>query len=138
MFTLKRPTAFYVPLCIIFVRYHNAIHDYHLLPVFIVSQERGAHKEVKKMDNNKKPSEPLETEGRVMEDEIQKLKRSSLILSVACFVQSLLLLRIVWQISDIYSTLEILLGNFESVYGSILSLRSGLIPILETVKNLLL
>ena len=47
MFTLKRPTAFYVPLCIIFVRYHNAIHDYHLLPVFIVSQERGAHKEVK-------------------------------------------------------------------------------------------
>ena len=51
-----------------------------------------------------------------MEDEIQKLKRSSFILSVACFVQSLLLLRIVWQISDIYSTLEILLGNFESVY----------------------
>lgn len=90
------------------------------------------------MNSNKKPGEPLETEGRVMEDEIQKLKRSSLILSVACFVQSLLLLRIVWQISDIYSTLEILLGNFESVYGSILSLRSGLIPILETVKNLLL
>ena len=89
------------------------------------------------MKRNKKPGEPLETEGRVMEDEIQKLKRSSLILSVACFVQSLLLLRIVWQISDIYSTLEILLGNFESVYGSILSLRSGLIPILETVKNLL-
>lgn len=56
------------------------------------------------MNNNKKPGEPLETEGRVMEDEIQKLKRSSLILSVACFVQSLLLLRIVWQISDIYST----------------------------------
>lgn len=96
------------------------------------------NKEVKKMKDNKKPGEPLETEGRVMEDEIQKLKRSSLILSVACFVQSLLLLRIVWQISDIYSTLEILLGNFESVYGSILSLRSDLIPILETVKNLLL
>lgn len=97
-----------------------------------------SNKEVKKMKDNKKPGEPVETEGRVMEDEIQKLKRSSLILSVACFVQSLLLLRIVWQISDIYSTLEILLGNFESVYGSILSLRSGLIPILETVKNLLL
>ena len=89
------------------------------------------------MKRSKKPGEPLETEGRVMEDEIQKLNRSSLILSVACFVQSLLLLRIVWQISDIYSTLEILLGNFESVYGSILSLRSDLIPILETVKNLL-
>ena len=90
------------------------------------------------MDNNKKPSEPLETEGRVMEDEIQKLKRSSLILSVTCFVQSLLLLRIVWQISDIYGTLETLLGNIESVYGSILSLRSDLMLILETVKNLLL
>lgn len=89
------------------------------------------------MKRSKKPGEPLETEGRVMEDEIQKLIRSILILSVACFVQSLLLLRIVWQISDIYSTLEILLGNFESVYGSILSLRSDLIPILETVKNLL-
>lgn len=36
------------------------------------------------MNDNKKPGEPLETEGRVMEDEIQKLKRSSLILSVAC------------------------------------------------------
>lgn len=89
------------------------------------------------MDNNKKPGEPLKPERRGMDDEIQKLKRSSLILSVACFVQSLLLLRIVWQISDIYSTLEILLGNFESVYGSILSLRSDIILILETVKNLL-
>jgi len=89
------------------------------------------------MNDNKKPSEPLDTERRGMEDEIQKLKRSSLILSVACFVQSLLLLRIVWQISDIYGTLEILLDNFESVYGSILSLRSDLILILETVKNLL-
>lgn len=68
MFTLKRPTAFYVPLCIIFVRYHNAIHDYHLLPVFIVSQERGAHKEVKKMDNNKKPSEPVEEERWALKD----------------------------------------------------------------------
>ena len=90
------------------------------------------------MNDNKKPREPLEPRRRGMEDEIQKLKRSSLILSVACFVQSLLLLRIVWQTSDICSTLEILLGNFESVYGSILSLRSDLIPILETVKNLLL
>ena len=89
------------------------------------------------MNDNKKPREPLDTERRGMEDEIQKLKRSSLILNVACFVQSLLLLRIVWQISDIYSTLEILLGNFESVYGSILSLRSDIILILETVKNLL-
>lgn len=89
------------------------------------------------MDNNKKPGEPLKPERRGMDDEIQKLKRSSLILSVTCFVQSLLLLRIVWQISDIYSTLEILLGNFESVYGSILSLRSDIILILETVKNLL-
>ena len=89
------------------------------------------------MDNNKKSGEPLKPERRGMDDEIQKLKRSSLILSVACFVQSLLLLRIVWQISDIYSTLEILLGNFESVYGSILSLRSDIILILETVKNLL-
>ena len=90
------------------------------------------------MKRSKKPGEPLEPGRRGMEDEIQKLKRSSLILSVACFVQSLLLLRIVWQISDIYSTLEILLGNFESVYGSILSLRSDIILILETVKNLLL
>lgn len=89
------------------------------------------------MNDNKKPREPLDTERRGMDDEIQKLKRSSLILSVACFVQSLLLLRIVWQISDIYSTLEILLGNFESVYRSILSLRSDIILILETVKNLL-
>ena len=89
------------------------------------------------MKRSKKPGEPLETEGRGMEDEIRKLKRSSLILSVTCFVQSLLLLRSVWQISDIYSTLEIFLGNFESVYGSILSLRSDLILILETVKNLL-
>lgn len=89
------------------------------------------------MKDTKKPREPLEPRRRGMEDEIQKLKRSSLILSVACFVQSLLLLRIVWQISDICSTLEILLGNFESVYGSILSLRSDIILILETVKNLL-
>lgn len=117
---------------------HDSLFPPPSLLFSILQQERGAYKEVNTMDNNKKPSEPLETEGRVMEDEIQKLKRSSLILSVACFVQSLLLLRIVWQISDIYSTLEILLGNFESVYGSILSLRSGLIPILETVKNLLL
>lgn len=97
-----------------------------------------SNKEVKKMKDNKKPGEPLETEGRGMEDEIRKLKRSSLILSVTCFVQSLLLLRIVWQISDIYDTLETLLGSFESVYGSVLSLRSDLILILETVKNLLL
>lgn len=89
------------------------------------------------MDDSKKPGEPLEPEGRGMEDEIRKLKRSSLILSVTCFVQSLLLLRIVWQISDIYGTLATLLGNFESIHGSVLSLRSDLILILETVKNLL-
>ena len=89
------------------------------------------------MDDSKKPGEPLEPEGRGMEDEIRKLKRSSLILSVTCFVQSLLLLRIVWQISDIYGTLATLLSNFESSHGSVLSLRSDLILILETVKNLL-
>lgn len=38
------------------------------------------------MDDSKKPGEPLEPEGRGMEDEIRKLKRSSLILSVTCFV----------------------------------------------------
>ena len=90
------------------------------------------------MPDNKKPGEPVEEECRVMEDEIRKLKRSSLILSATCFVQSLLLWRIAWQISDIYGTLETLLGNFESIYGSVLSLRSDLILILETVKNLLL
>lgn len=89
------------------------------------------------MDDSKKPGESLEPEVRGMEDEIRKLKRSSLILSVTCFVQSLLLLRIVWQISDIYGTLATLLSNFESIHGSVLSLRSDLILILETVKNLL-
>lgn len=54
------------------------------------------------MDNNKKPSEPSEAERWAkMENEIQKLKRSRSILCVSSFVQSLLLWRIIGQISQI-------------------------------------
>lgn len=67
-FMPKRPATVYVSLCICPMRYNHTIHCYHLLPVFIVSQERGAHKEVKKMDNNKKPSEPVEEERWALKD----------------------------------------------------------------------
>ena len=90
------------------------------------------------MKDSKKPGGPLETERRAVEDEIQKLKRSNLILSATDLVQSLLLLRIVWQIRDIHSTLDAFTSGFESVYGSILNLRSDIILILETLKNFLL
>lgn len=61
------------------------------------------------MDNNKKPSEPSEAERWAkMENEIQKLKRSRSILCVSSFVQSLLLWRIIGQISQIRELLTLL------------------------------
>lgn len=61
------------------------------------------------MDNSKKPSEPSEAERWAkMENEIQKLKRSRSILCVSSFVQSLLLWRIIGQISQIRELLTLL------------------------------
>ena len=51
---------------VIMVDFH---HSAHLLPVFLIlPQERGAHKEVNNVNDNKKPSEPVEEERWALEN----------------------------------------------------------------------
>ena len=112
---------------------------YHILPVFsILPQERGAHKEVKHMDNNKKPSEPVEEERWVkMEKEIKRLKRTTSLLVVSLLLQSIAVFQNVLRINRLSDTIALIISFDELVYKHLNSLNDSFLRILNNFEVLL-
>ena len=93
------------------------------------------------MDNNKKPSGPVEEERWAIEKEVQELKRSRSILSIGLFLLSglygILILCIILRIIRIEDTLTSII-QFNALVGEHLqSLGDSLIRILNDFEMLL-
>lgn len=90
------------------------------------------------MPDNKKPGEPVEEERRVMEDEIRKIKRSNLILSVGLLLQEILygilILRLILYINRIMDALLLISDTIRLLTDS----HRELWQVLEIFKNPLL
>ena len=98
------------------------------------NQQIAAHfqqKEVKKMDNNKKPSEPVEEERWAkMENELQKLKRSNLLL-----IFGFLLLAVLYGFMILGISLR--MNRTTDIIGNIIRTERITLQILEIIKNFL-
>ena len=83
------------------------------------------------MDNNKKPSEPLESERWAkMESEIQKLKRSNLLLSFG-----FLLLAVLYGF--MLFCLGLRINRITDTIGNIVETERITLQVLEIIKNFL-
>ena len=94
------------------------------------------------MENNKKPSEPMEPERWAkMEDEPQKLKRSNLLLSIGYLplvvLYGLMILELIQRISRIDDTLALIVQFDGLVSDHLQSLGDSLIKVLDNFEMLL-
>ena len=94
------------------------------------------------MENNKKPSEPTEPERWAkMENELQKLKRSNLLLSIGYLLlvvlYGLMILKLVQRINRIEDTLALIVQFDGLVSNHLQSLGDSLIKVLDNFEMLL-
>lgn len=90
------------------------------------------------MDNNKKPSEPVEEERWAeMEKEIKHLKRTTSLLTVSLFLQSITTFQNVLRINRINDTIALIVSFDELVYKHLNSLSDSFLRILDGIETLL-
>lgn len=88
-------------------------------------------KEVNFMDNNKKPSEPVEEERWAkMENEIQKIRRSILLLSIGFLLLAILYGFVIFR-------LGLRINRAIDIIGNIIETERITLQILEIIKNFL-
>ena len=90
------------------------------------------------MDNNKKPSEPVEEERWVkMEKEIKRLKRTTSLLVVSLLLQSIAVFQNVLRINRLSDTIALIISFDELVYKHLNSLNDSFLRILNNLEVLL-